>query len=736
MSFLEKIYSFLPLKKKMAEIEYFFAINIGIEKLTAALWAIEGSQLKILEVASEEYSSNDEIAPISDKLLDAVLGLREIEPQKILFGVPSNWLADDSLKEEYLKLLRGLLKELELSPMAYVATSHSLVHFLEKQNAVPTTAILVGFEKNHLSVTVVRAGKIDGVKIVSRGGSAGIDIEKALLSFTGIETLPSKILIYGDGVGDLKTQLLSFSWMANLSFLHFPKIEVLEEDIEVKSVCLAGGSELNKDIIYTSGPKSGHVFDKSDSKKISLEEEKVSDSGGESKSDSSEKDFGFVVGDVATLHQETLEETEPAPEEEKELEVVSEPPVEVEDFEEQLPPPQPQAEVSSKKINFAKFIPKSFPKFGILWILAGGVALLLGGYIFLSKANVKIYAEPKIVEKDAQVVADPNQKAISEEEKLIPAQMVEVEVSGSEKESASGKKEIGDPAKGTVVIYNKTAEQQVLSKGTKISGSNGMKFSLDTSVTVASQSASDSGITFGKANTTVTAASIGADGNLASGSDLAVTGFSADRLTAKAEGNFSGGTSKDVTVVSSEDQQRLLAKLTSQLRQQAQQKLQEKYPDKKILQEALEERVISKKYSKNINDQAGDFSLTMTVNFKGTAFEDKDLKLVVSKLVDTEVPDGFVLDLSQTETQADVSKLEKDGRLIFLAKFKAKLMPKIDVAKIASQIAFKTPAEVSEKLKAMDNILGSDIVLSPNVPKMLQRLPILSKNIKVEVGLK
>lgn len=213
MSFLDKLTAFLPLGKREEEKEYFFAVNIAVEKLTAALWTVESKELKILGVASENYSSNDEIIAVTDKLLDQVLGLKEIEPQKILFGVPHSWVLDDNLKEEYLKLLRKLIKELELVPMAYVATSLALINLLEKQESVPTTAILIGFEDRHLTVTVVRAGKLDGVKVITRGESAGSDIEKALLTFIDVETLPSKILIYGLQAEKLKNQLLSFSWM-------------------------------------------------------------------------------------------------------------------------------------------------------------------------------------------------------------------------------------------------------------------------------------------------------------------------------------------------------------------------------------------------------------------------------------------------------------------------------------------------------------------------------------------
>src|SRR3989344_5023178 len=197
MSFFDKLSALTPFGKKVEVLEYFFALNITSEKLTAAHWTLDSSQLKVLDIASEEYSSLDDLTQITDKLLDTVLGTREVDVTKILFGVPSSWLLEENLKEEYLKVLRSLVKELELTPMAYVESSRALEHFLEKKEGVPATAILIGFETHHLAVTVLRAGKLDGVKVVSRGENLGAAIEKALLNFTNVETLPSKILIYG-----------------------------------------------------------------------------------------------------------------------------------------------------------------------------------------------------------------------------------------------------------------------------------------------------------------------------------------------------------------------------------------------------------------------------------------------------------------------------------------------------------------------------------------------------------
>lgn len=728
MDLINKLIGFLPFGKKEEVSEYFFALNVSNEQLTVAIWTIEGKHLKILETAYSLYSSLDDLLQITDKLLDQVIGIREIDVAKILFGVPSTWLSDENLKDEYLKLLRALVKDLELTPMAYVEIANALVHFLEKQEGIPPTAILVGFEQSHLTVTIVRAGKLDGVKVISRGDNSGTDIEKALLTFSAVETLPSKILIYGleqKELEKLRGQLLSFSWMSKLSFLHFPKIDTLQDNVDIKSICLAGASEINPDIVYTEDKINKSV--KKLSELAPEDELEIDDSAVKSESTGREEDLGFVVGDIASIKKE---EEEVMPDDQSELVIPDETSLaETRDFDQEHIP-------SKRKFNFKLpfQIQSRFINMPLLIGMIGVLIFIFGAYILLSKAEVKIFVEPKILEKDTQVTADPSQKAVNEDVKVIPGQIIETEVSGSSKGEASGKKQIGDPAKGTVVIRNKTDGAISLSKGTAFASSNGLKFTLDLNVNVASRSADDG--TWSKATGTVTAAVVGADGNLPSGSDMTVSGYSTDKLIAKSEGNFSGGTSKDVTVVSDADQQKLLASLASDLRKQAQQNLQEKYPGKKILEEALSENIVKKRYNKNINDQASEFSLNLTIHYRGTAFEDKDLKQIVGKLVTTQVPEGFELKIEDTETQSDVSKLEKDGKLIFLARFKAKLLPKIDADKIRKQIKGKSVKEVENILKGMDNILGSEIKFYPSLPSILRRLPLLGKNIKIEVGLK
>jgi hypothetical protein len=260
---------------------------------------------------------------------------------------------------------------------------------------------------------------------------------------------------------------------------------------------------------------------------------------------------------------------------------------------------------------------------------------------------------------------------------------------------------------------------------------------LDGSVQVASKSASAADPPTKSSLVDATAVAIGPDGNISAGGDLTVGGFSKSDVVAKVDTAFSGGVSKDVTVVTADDQNKLLAQVLSDLKKKAKDELQSKMTgDIKVLEEALTDQVIKKTFSKNVGDQAGDFTLNLTVKLTGTSYKDGDLKSIVSKLVQVEVPQGYELDLSQTETQADVSKAEKDGRLIFSAKFKAKLMPKFDIEQLKKDIAFKSTSQAADRLRQIENVIGSQIDYSPDLPGPFERLPFLTKNIEIEVTAK
>lgn len=747
MSFLDKLPKLPFGSPNKSNFEYYFGLNIEPDQVVGSVWGIEGEKMKIVNTAKAPYKSLDSspdgtgegITEAANFALDQALADFEPEPAKILFGVPDDWLLDEDLKPEYLKVLKHITRELDVVPMAYVSTTHAICHLLQKQQGVPVTAVLVNIS-DPLTVSVVKAGKILGSKSLKRSANLPEDIEKALISFTDIEVLPSKILIYGrEDLNKYKQELLSFAWMAQLPFLHLPKIEELEADMAIKSVSFAGGSELNGNVTLISDSLSKADKPHTIAKSFDDPHENVS------KERKELEDLGFVAGDIEERKKENvmIEDEDLSgglgvdvygdnfPTGREDHAITEHHAGSREGFKDKIISPLANFSFPLPSFGAGIFGSKTL----ILPVVI--IVLLIGAFLFFQKATVEVFVDLKTLEKEATVTADPNVKQVDEANKVIPGSIVSTDISGSGKGTATGKKQVGDPAKGAVVLYNKTSSPKTFSSGTVLIGPGSMTFTLDSSVNVASQSAVEGGISFGKTTANVTAGTIGPDGNLAAGKELTIKGQDSGSFSAKVDTALSGGISKDVTVVTADDQKRLLAQVSSDLREKAKNEIQGKLTgDSKIISEGLVEKISKQSYSKSVGDQASEFSLNLSANYKGTAYSDADLKLIVSKLVEINVPEGYSLDLTKTETQADVSKVEKDGKLIFAAKFKAKLMPKIDHEKVKKDIAGKTPGEAASILKNIENVIGSNIVTKPSLPGPLQRLPFIAKNITLEVTAK
>lgn len=776
MNLVDKITAQFPFNKPSVTPEYFFALNIGLSEVTASVWQILEGRLEILSQVVLDYRGTEEFVEKAYRALDKALGALEIEPQKVLFGIPDAWSQDEDLKEPYLKLLRQLLKAADLAPMAYVLTTNAISFFLQKQEGTPPTVIILGVG-DYLEATLIRGGKIIENRAVEHKGELFDDIEKTLGHFHDSEVLPSKILLYAmkDGIDLSKTrdQLMSFPWMQKLSFLHFPKIEILDEGIPSQAIIAAAAAEISP-AVDLKHSFAAPVLSTSEKHLVHEADAPFADQN---------DDLGFVKGDIkasGSVEPEESDILDPGPPvrqhtdtqissdlSESDLEddnlVSPEMPEEVyapirrsvsnleagvgrevQEIESAIGLPVAAGRVEKllaqvrKKLPLSKLISGKFTGKAILGVVI--LAGLVGAYLYFAKATVTIYVEPQNLEKDAQVIADPSATSIDEANKIIPGTVVETSVTGTGSTTASGQKQIGDPAKGNVVVYNLTSSQVSLPSGTTLTSGSGLKFTLDSSVQIASQSSTVGAdyteiTTPGKSDPVgVTAVAIGPGSNLAAASELSVSDYNKSQVVARVSDALSGGTSKTVTVVTADDQKKLKAQVLDNLKQKAATDLQGKITGgKKIIADALQAVDGQYTYSKKVGDQASDFSLNATVQFKGVAYSDADLQTIVSQLVATQVPSGYTLDLSSADTQADVVNIDPSGKLIFGAKFKANLIPKLDENALKKQMTGKSIANMVSQLQGMNGILSSEIKISPSILAPIGRLPFLARNITIVV---
>lgn len=719
MSFLKDLTAHLPKGKKPQSAEYFFALNVGLSQVTASVWSVLGNHLDILGQSVQDYKDTDDLVVQANQALDQALGAFETEPAKILFGVPDGWLLDDNLKEPYLKLLRSMLKEYGLEPLAYVATSHALTHYLQKEEGAPPTAIFLELGQ-FLVATIVQGGKILGNKAIKHTGDLYENVEKLLLGFHDVDTLPNRILIYtADQNEDLvkaKNQLMSFPWMQKLPFLHFPKVDTLPDAVITSSLVFAGASEINPDVDF----KMSSLVVGLPNKIQSLMEDTVENAKEEL------SNIGFVAGDILDDPEGPIVHNSHLSAHHHPLSPTINEPSDI----------QPVADRVSILNQVRKIFggeKSGFKKWGL--ILGGLVLVFLTAYILLIKVHITILVDPRVLEKDAQVIADPKVTAVDQVNNIIPGVIVEATVTGTGSGNATGQKQIGNPARGQIIVYNKTSASKNLAAGTTLIAAGNMRFTLDSGVNVASQSAVEGGISFGKATSSVTAAAIGPDSNIAAGTELSIGGFDALAVSAKVDQALTGGTSKNVTVVTADDQKKLQAQVTNDLRQKAIGDLGGKLTDgHKLPADALSVMDSKFTFNKTVNDQTSSFTVNATVRFKGTSYADADLKTVLGKLVETNVPEGFELNLQETETQADISKVDKDGKVYFLGRFKAKLLPKFDMADLKNKINGRSTSDVANILRRIDNVVGSEIVFNPPVPSQFALMPLLDNNITISIS--
>lgn len=607
---------FLKKPKPTPSREYFFALEISHGIVKSAVWSVINAKTQVLStgihVQWDDESADSLIAAADQSLTDSTSKLDasgKINPEKVILGLPPDWIESDKISPIRLQLVKTLSAKLSLKPVGYVVTPESAVKYLHATEGVPPTAILLGFWPHFVEVTLSRLGKIAGSHEVARSNDLAQDVVEGLTRFTGVDLLPSRMLLYDSGVDleDIKQQLLAHPWQApqtRLPFLHFPKIEVLPSDFTIRATALAGGTEVAKAIgilVETAPPPP-----------------------------EPEPDLGFVPTDQV----ESLPKPEPV-------------------VEQAAPLLAPKRKFTLPHIPMPKFNLLILP---IVLIVLGALAT---GFWFLPKATIKLHLEPKTLSTQFDLVANATNST-----------PLDAAVSDSKSVSATGSKLVGDKATGSVTISNALDSVKNFPAGTVLSSPAGLSFVLDSAVSVASASGSAGNLLVGKATVKVTAAQIGGDSNLTAGTVFRVGTFALTQISAQNEAAFSGGSSRTAVAVSKDDVAKLRSDLTSALKDTAKSQLTDKTPsDHTLLPETLEYQTVSEKFDHKEGDIADSLSLSLSLKATALALSQAHLQSLVDEKLTSQIPQGyefsgspqysFTVDKASLSAQATVNLLPK-----------------------------------------------------------------------------
>lgn len=230
---------------------------------------------------------------------------------------------------------------------------------------------------------------------------------------------------------------------------------------------------------------------------------------------------------------------------------------------------------SAKKADGKKDKKLKVPNFDRFrkWLIIGGIALvvlLVGGYFAffsLPKAKITITTDTTDVNANVVVTADTTTKKFNEETNTVPAEKQEVKKTESQSAPATGQKNNGAKATGSVNMIAKQcgglATPPTVSSGTGIS-SGGQTYITQEAANFSFDSISGGCINFKANGIDITAQNGGSNYNV-SGATFTVSG----RADVTAQGSASGGSDNMVKVVSQADVDSARNKLSTTNNEQA-----------------------------------------------------------------------------------------------------------------------------------------------------------------------
>lgn len=380
-------------------------------------------------------------------------------------------------------------------------------------------------------------------------------------------------------------------------------------------------------------------------------------------------------------------------------------------------------------------LPSTIGRGGKAVFIAPLVVLVLLGivllYFFQLRSTITLSVNPKdIQEQETLVFSLSSDNDFSHN--VISAKDVTVDLPGKATTQATGKKDVGNKAKGSVTIYNNNDAKKTLTQGTTITANN-LEFTLDKDVSVGSASGDIfSGTKPGTATVAVTAVKIGTEYNLPSGAKFTVADSSS--VAAKNDQAFSGGSKKQVTVVAKKDRDKLLADLPKSLQEKAKDEIGKKIESNDTVLPVFSEATLSKKdFDKDENDEAKNVTLTATVAFIYYVYKNDDLTQFTKELVKNRYGDENNITQDGITNELTDIKKKGDDEVETKVAIKGGLMPKLDTEKLKDELAGKSFTDAYDLLSKQSQVSGVDIALFPPIPFLPKLLPRVSDNITIVI---
>lgn len=354
------------------------------------------------------------------------------------------------------------------------------------------------------------------------------------------------------------------------------------------------------------------------------------------------------------------------------------------------------------------------------WLIIGGIALvvlLVGGYFAffkLPKATITITTDTTDVNANVTITADTTTKKFNEQTNTVPAEKQEVKKTETQNAPATGQKNNGAKATGSVNLTAKQcgglATPNAVASGTGVS-SGGQTYITQQTASFSFDSISGGCINFKANNISITAQNGGASYNT-SGANFAVSG----RSDVTGTGSASGGTDNMVKVVSQGDVDAARSKLsTANNEQAARDELTKKLEDNNYLpiKESFATVGPNVTTSPNVGEQAEQVTVTSVTTYTMLGVDKDDLSTVVDNAAKTQIDQSKQSVQNNGLDTASFVVQDTSANPKIVVQSTAVIGPNLDTDGIKQEVAGKKKGETIQIISTRPGIKDVEVKYSP-----------------------
>lgn len=275
---------------------------------------------------------------------------------------------------------------------------------------------------------------------------------------------------------------------------------------------------------------------------------------------------------------------------------------------------------------------------------------------------------------------------------------------------ATGTKDVGDKATGSLKISKLTQTPYGVPAGTKFTSSGGVAFVTDEAVTIPASVACFPSFCAQSVTVDVTAAQSGTSSNGVTG-----TATGPDNTSGTFQGATSGGTTKVAKVVTAEDVERAQGQLLGASTDAQKAALKKKFTNGEVVIDSsftVERGAVTSAPAVDAEAANNKATLTIPTTYTIQAVPKNDLDKYLKASLDSDIDDNQKVYNTGAAT-ATMSNFRKDGdKMLATVNATGSVGPVIDENEIKEEVKGKKYGEVQQSLQAMNGIKSVDVQFS------------------------